>query len=484
MLNIDFANDLEKDFGISFGQYMQEWLYGASGYYSRAKSGDEKVGKEGDFYTAVSVSRFFGGAIAKHIISLLESSELDLPLIVVEFGAHSGRLLNDIIEFLEALSEGVLEQARFYTIEPLASLRDLQAQNPRITPLQDINALQDLLSQESKNASKLSAFMLSNELFDAFACEVVWDNKLGFVKTHNDCATHTAQIIWHSNEEIKKEIQKLESKINLQDFTNKDFMAREFMTKDFTKQDFIAQDFVKQDFAQAGQLWLKSKIEHLQKMLCQKQILGIKNGEIAVGLEDFIKSVCSFANAKSLIKSWRFLSFDYGNLQEKKAGQKTEQNIGQNHITLRGYKSHKLLSFEEICADLDGLFGVSDLTYEVDFLQIIALFEKFGAKVHKKSRLNVALVDFGIDRLLQDFFVFCQSVENQKSAKPHNQQKLQNPQNLQNPQSPQNAQNPNTQNLQNKNMQLYQQESLKVRELLSPNGMGERFICVEFGNKT
>lgn len=459
MLDIDLAQDLEKDFGISFGQYMQEWLYGESGYYSRAKSGDEKVGKEGDFYTAVSVSRFFGGAIARHIIDLLESSEIDLPLVVVEFGAHSGRLLGDIIEFLEVLSEGVVEKTRFYTIEPLASLRDLQAQNPRITPLQHIKSLQDLLRQESKNASKKSVFMLSNELFDAFACEVVRDNHLGFVKNCNDSSVLARRILWRSDEEITQEIQRLESKINLQDFDNKDLMAR-----DFIAQDFIKQDFDTQDFAQGvARICLKSKIEYLQKMLCQKQKLGIKNGEIAVGLEDFIREVCRFANSQDLIKSWRFLSFDYGSWQQKE--QKAGQNMGQNRITLRGYKSHRALSFEEVCADLSGLFGVSDLTYEVDFRLIVSLFKQFGAKLCKKSHLNAALVDFGIDRLLQDFFVFCQSGKNQKHS------------------NAQNLQNQNPQILQHKNMQLYQQESLKVRELLSPNGMGERFVCVEFGNK-
>ena len=49
-----------------FSEYMSEWLYGKSGYYATYKN----IGKSGDFYTAVSTSKFFGGTIAKHIISL------------------------------------------------------------------------------------------------------------------------------------------------------------------------------------------------------------------------------------------------------------------------------------------------------------------------------------------------------------------------------------------------------------------------------
>lgn len=37
----------------SFGEFMQEWLYGEEGYYRKVR-----VGKVGDFYTNVSVGKF------------------------------------------------------------------------------------------------------------------------------------------------------------------------------------------------------------------------------------------------------------------------------------------------------------------------------------------------------------------------------------------------------------------------------------------
>ena len=82
---------------------MSASLYGENGYYTK----DNKVGAKGDFYTSVSASKFFGGAIASYILSLLEDNELFLPLRIVEIGADKGYLLGDIALFLDALSENV-----------------------------------------------------------------------------------------------------------------------------------------------------------------------------------------------------------------------------------------------------------------------------------------------------------------------------------------------------------------------------------------
>ena len=42
-----------------FSDYFNAWLYSKDGYYSKYK----EIGKEGDFYTSVSTSSFFGGSI-------------------------------------------------------------------------------------------------------------------------------------------------------------------------------------------------------------------------------------------------------------------------------------------------------------------------------------------------------------------------------------------------------------------------------------
>ena len=63
---------------IRFSEYFQDWLYGENGYYSKYNS----IGKDGDFYTAVSTSKFFGGSIAKKIIETIDSGFLKKDTIV------------------------------------------------------------------------------------------------------------------------------------------------------------------------------------------------------------------------------------------------------------------------------------------------------------------------------------------------------------------------------------------------------------------
>lgn len=251
--------------------------------------------------------------------------------------------------------------------------------------------------------------MLSNELFDAFACDVIKDNRFCFIKQNR--LDSKSKIVWKDSTQVQHEIQTLEFSIIKQNFSKP-------TTKDSTQN-------------------ISLQIAHLKHILATKEKLQIINGEIPLGLEEFIGRVCECC-AKSA-KSWRFLNFDYGHCKR------------QERVSLRGYKSHRVLDFSEICENLDELFGICDLTYEVDFSRIITLFSAQGANLYTKSSLNAALVEFGISRMLEDFFHFCQNAQkSQKDCKDFSK--------------------------------IYQQEVLRVRELLSPNGMGERFFCVEFGS--
>lgn len=57
---------------MKFSAYMNAWLYEKEGYYTKKRT----IGKEGDFYTAVSTSMFFGGSIAKRLLRTIESGYL------------------------------------------------------------------------------------------------------------------------------------------------------------------------------------------------------------------------------------------------------------------------------------------------------------------------------------------------------------------------------------------------------------------------
>jgi SAM-dependent MidA family methyltransferase len=107
---------------MKFSEYMGEWLYGKQGYYASYK----EIGKGGDFYTSVSTSKFFGGTIAKHIISLVDEGFLKEDGVVCEIGAHHGYFLADVCEFIYTLRPKLLGSLKFVIIERFEHLQEFQ----------------------------------------------------------------------------------------------------------------------------------------------------------------------------------------------------------------------------------------------------------------------------------------------------------------------------------------------------------------------
>ncbi len=331
----------------SFGNYMQEWLYGKKGYYRKAS-----IGQKGDFYTSVSLSKFFGGAMAFYIIKLLEEEKLFLPLKIVEIGSHHGHFLSDIANFLNALSEGVIEKCEFVSCEPLIELQNIQQTTFKQATQLDLTNC-DLKGLDLKK--KESAFVVSNELFDAFACEIIKDNQMLFI-------THDHQSVWDNINEPTKELLKT---------------------------------------------------------------LNLKEGCAPLFLNAFIKDLLEKLDKAS---SWVFLSFDYGDTIERK------------DMHLRAFKNHQALDFKDILNHLASLYQQSDLTYDVNFSLVRFLFEKHHAQFSFfKSQAN-ALLDMGLMELLE---VFSKSVSYER----------------------------------------YLKEAAKIKPLISPGGLGERFKAVEFVKK-
>ena len=156
---------------------MAKWLYGEDGYYATYKN----IGKEGDFYTAVSTSKFFGGTIAKYIISLVDEGFLESNATICEIGAHHGYFLADVCEFLYTLKPDLLESFNFVIIE---RFDDLQRQQTRYFEESFGDAVQ-LTHYKSLSELKCeNAFFIANEIFDAFPCELYFKGKTARVEGH------------------------------------------------------------------------------------------------------------------------------------------------------------------------------------------------------------------------------------------------------------------------------------------------------------
>ncbi|SFV65513.1 COG1565: Uncharacterized conserved protein [hydrothermal vent metagenome] len=162
---------------VKFSEYMTEWLYGENGYYATYKN----IGKEGDFYTAVSTSKFFGGTIAKHIISLVDDGFLSSDAVICEIGAHHGYFLADVCEFLYTLRPELLESFEFVIIERFDALQ-IQQRNYFQESFGDVVKLTHYKSLNELRCK--NAFFIANEIFDAFPCELYFKGKSATVQNH------------------------------------------------------------------------------------------------------------------------------------------------------------------------------------------------------------------------------------------------------------------------------------------------------------
>ena len=162
---------------MQFSEYMGEWLYGDEGYYAKYKN----IGKEGDFYTAVSTSKFFGGSVAKHIIKLIDEGFLKKNSVICEIGAHHGYFLADVIEFIYTLRPKLLESLKFVIIERFDAMQEFQKKYFE-------ESFGDAIKlTHYKSLSELAcenAFFVANEIFDAFPCELYYKGKSARVQGH------------------------------------------------------------------------------------------------------------------------------------------------------------------------------------------------------------------------------------------------------------------------------------------------------------
>lgn len=336
---------------MKFSAYMHEWLYGKEGYYTKERI----IGKEGDFYTAVSTSMFFGGSIAKRLISTIESGFLSPSTFVVEIGAHKGYLLADMIQFIYTLKPELLQTLTFVIIEPFSKNQTMQKAYFD-EAFGDVITLLHVKDLEAFSCNE--AFFVANEIFDAFSCEVIKEDKMLFIEN------------------------------SIAYFDTMDDRTRTY-----------AHEY------------------------------GITKGELCLEYEPFAASMAQCA------KRFEFVTFDYG------------QKEPREDFSLRVYAKHTVHPFfalthlvEESLQEkesFDTFFAQADITYDVCFNHLFHAFKKEGIRIEQFSSQMKALVNFGLIELLE---LFAQKV------------------------SP----------------KVYEQEVNRVKTLIDPSFMGERFCMACF----
>lgn len=145
---------------MPFSRFLELALYDPSeGYYAGGKAG---VGRDGDFFTNISLGPVFGEILASQFLEMWEILGRPGDFTLVEQGGNDGRLSLDI---LDALAGTALEDACLILIEPLAPLRKKQ---------QDLLAGRRVEWVEAPGAlPHFTGVHFSNELFDALPFDIV-----------------------------------------------------------------------------------------------------------------------------------------------------------------------------------------------------------------------------------------------------------------------------------------------------------------------
>jgi len=332
---------------VTFNQYFNDWLYSKDGYYSQYKT----IGKEGDFFTAVSSSKFFGGTIGKRVVDIIDDGFLSNKATIIEIGAHHGYLLSDMIQFIFTLNPELIKTLKFAIVERYEHLRIKQLEYFKHCFGDEIELIH---YNDISEVQEEEAFVVANEIFDAFACDLVYTDKNNILQYG---VVENGVINFIDNDD-----------------------------------DFL-------------------------KNYCNKY--KVTKGEVAVGYEEFALNMCNN------IKKFEFITFDYG------------EKYPRNDFSCRVYENHNVYPLFDENIKLENLYKKSDITYDVNFSHVIDSFKEAGAvNVNYETQLK-ALVHFGIIELLE---ILHKNVDEE----------------------------------------TYLSEANKVKTLLNPTGMGDRFKMVSF----
>lgn len=168
------AAEIARSGPVSFRWFMEQALYHPQyGYYSCGKA---RVGREGDFFTNVSVGPLFGRLMASQFIEMWEALGRPQPFCILEQGANRGDFAADVLEELEKteLFPGLV----YRIVEPFDPLQEHQMEKLRTWGEK---------VQWHKSLEELEPFCgihFSNELLDAMPVHLahfylgVWNERL------------------------------------------------------------------------------------------------------------------------------------------------------------------------------------------------------------------------------------------------------------------------------------------------------------------
>lgn len=163
---------------MSFADFMNASLYDPfHGYYA---SGRARIGRAGDFYTAVSSGPLFGRLLACQFTEMWEAALRPKEWTLVEQGAAAGTLSTDVLNHLQTFAPECYANSSLKIVEPFSHFQRQQSR-----------ALCEHLSKVSWHRSiqslpKFSGVHFSNELLDAFPVHKVTFSQNAWIESKVD----------------------------------------------------------------------------------------------------------------------------------------------------------------------------------------------------------------------------------------------------------------------------------------------------------
>jgi SAM-dependent MidA family methyltransferase len=202
LLHDIIIQSIEQYGPIRFRDFMDMALYHPQlGYYMCDK---EKIGTEGDYFTAPVLSSLFGEVIGRQMEEMWHHLGRG-EFIVVEYGAGTGALCNDVLNYLRNNSV-LYENIRYCIIEKSETMR--QKEKQLILHPRKVSWFKSI-----KDIGTVKGCVFSNELLDNFPVHrVVMDNKeLKELFVHYDNGFQ--EITFPAKEELKEYLKEEQAEL-------------------------------------------------------------------------------------------------------------------------------------------------------------------------------------------------------------------------------------------------------------------------------
>jgi len=159
-------DNIRRNGPVPFPWFMEQALYDPEfGYYTSTR---RRIGRDGDFYTNVSVGHLYGQLLALQLIDMWKLLGMPRHFTIVEQGAEDGQLALDILSAINEASSEAAAGIRYTIVEPTFSKQ--QQQRARLEPqfFGKVTWLTRLADIEP-----ITGAFISNEFVDAMPVHVV-----------------------------------------------------------------------------------------------------------------------------------------------------------------------------------------------------------------------------------------------------------------------------------------------------------------------